>query len=99
MNFPWYKHNFFQLRINSIYDEIQDKELFYIEFRIPSIIPLKKWQNWKHREPYNYYKSFDKCLDELNRFKNYLLFKDVRRKRLNDFNKIKQTWSDINISN
>lgn len=96
MKFPWYKHKHFEARINSYYDELQDRELMYVETRKLSKIPFKKWQSWKHfsERPF---RSFEKCLDELNDVKLFLLHTDVRRKKKNDFEKVVHDWKEIDL--
>ena len=93
---PWYKHKFFEVRVNSSYDEVQDQELFFVEYRISSYIPFKKWTSWGYFKlrPFSKFRTLDKCLDELNVIKEYLIHIDIRKKKSNDY-KNSLHWKEI----
>jgi len=96
MIYPWFKHKNFEARMNTYYDELQDLDLMYVEIRKRSIIPFKRWQNWKHfsERPF---RSFEDCLDELNQVKLYFLHEDVRSHKKKKSKNITPKWKEINL--
>jgi len=85
MKFPWYKHPKFEIRMNSHFDE------FFIEIKTKGFFPLK-WKSWK-KVPGPTFRSFDACLDILEKLKHSQLHANKKVKKTS-----KAQWTIIKLS-